>query len=98
MAGCGLDLRQVHRSHVELYARQLEADGKAAATVAHRLSAVISFYRGVINEELLQRPATSRVRRPRVRREPASAGLSGLEAARSTSSTNSRPTAIGTLP
>ncbi|MDP8930727.1 MAG: tyrosine-type recombinase/integrase [Actinomycetota bacterium] len=78
----GLDLLEVHRSHVELYTRHLEAAGRAAATVARRLSAVSSFYRWLTDEELLQRSPTTRVRRPRIRREPASAGLSGLEAAR----------------
>lgn len=77
-----LELLDVHRSHVELYARDLEAAGRAPATVARRLAAISSFYRWATDEELLQRSPTSRVRRPRIRRGPASAGLSAREAAR----------------
>ena len=57
----GLDLRQwlrwcashelevlaVRRAHIELFARSLEQDGKARATVARRLSTISGFYGGV---------------------------------------------------
>jgi site-specific recombinase XerD len=38
-----LDLFAVTRAHIELYARWLEEQGRARATIARRLSTIVSF-------------------------------------------------------
>lgn len=66
---CALDLRQfvgwceehhlrlftVRRADIECFARDLEARGRARATVARRLCTVAGFYRYAEQEELLER-------------------------------------------
>lgn len=49
------DLRvfEVKRAHIELFARSLEHDGKARATVARRLSTIAGFYRYCVEEQLI---------------------------------------------
>ena len=44
-ANVGIGLLEVHRPHVEAYARQLEQAGRSRATVARRLATLASFYR-----------------------------------------------------
>ena len=48
-------LFDVKRAHLELFARQMEADGKMRATVARRLSTLGSFYRYCHDEGLEER-------------------------------------------
>lgn len=55
-----------HRAHVELWARAMEAQGLAPATVARRLSALAGFYDYAADEALISRSPVARVRRPRV--------------------------------
>jgi site-specific recombinase XerD len=85
----GLDLRQwlrwcashelavfaVKRAHIELFARSLEQDGKARATVARRLSTIAGFYRYCVEELLLPVSPATHVRRPKVSYESNAVGL-----------------------
>lgn len=85
----GLDLRQwlrwcashdlgvfaVKRAHIELFARWLEEEGKARATVARRLSTIAGFYRYCVEEQLLEVSPATHVRRPRVAYESKAVGL-----------------------
>ena len=48
-----LDLFEVKRAHIELFARSLEENGKARATVARRLSTIAGFYRYCVEEQLI---------------------------------------------
>jgi site-specific recombinase XerD len=66
---------EVRRAHIELFGRSLEADGKASATVARRLSTVAGFYRYCFEEELISRSPAAHVRRPRVDYESTVSGL-----------------------
>ena len=68
-------LLDVKRAHLELFARQMEADGRMPATVARRLSTLGSFYRYCHDEELLQRNPAANVRRPKVDYESRTLGL-----------------------
>jgi site-specific recombinase XerD len=65
----------VRRAHIELFARGLEADGKARATVARHLSTVAGFYRYCFDEELISRSPAEHVRRPRLDYESHAVGL-----------------------
>ncbi len=51
---------------IEGFARDLEAMGRARATVTRRLSTIAGFYKYAVEEELLDRSPAAHVRRPRV--------------------------------
>jgi site-specific recombinase XerD len=61
-----LALFAVRRSDIEPFAWDLEAKGRARATVTRRLSTIAGFYRYAVQEELLDRSPAAHVRRPRV--------------------------------
>jgi site-specific recombinase XerD len=56
----------VRRADIEGFARDLEARGRARATVTRRLSTIAGFYRYAVEEELLTSSPAAHVRRPRV--------------------------------
>jgi integrase/recombinase XerD len=76
---CALDLRQfttwcrarclalsaVRRCDIESFARDLEAKGRARATVTRRLCTIAGFSRYAVEEELLVHSPAAHVRRPR---------------------------------
>jgi hypothetical protein len=76
---CALDLRQVtawcqarslpplsvRRADIETFARELEARGRARATVTRRLCTIAGFYRYAVEEELLDHSPAAHARRPR---------------------------------
>src|SRR5439155_2060083 len=61
-----LPLFAVRRADIESFARELEARGRARATVTRRLCTIAGFYRYVVEEELLDHSPAAHVRRPRV--------------------------------
>jgi integrase/recombinase XerD len=61
-----LALFAVCRADIEGFARELEAMGRARATVTRRLSTIAGFYRYAVEEEFLDRSPAAHVRRPRV--------------------------------
>jgi integrase len=61
-----LALFAVRRADIEGFARDLEAMGRARATVTRRLSTIAGFYKYAVEEELLERSPAAHVRRPRV--------------------------------
>ena len=77
---CALDLRQftawcrnqslplfaVRRAGIESFARDLEAKGRARATVTRRLCTIAGFYKYAVEEELLEHSPAAHVRRPRL--------------------------------
>ena len=70
-----LALFTVRRADIESFARELEAMGRARATVTRRLSTIAGFYRYAVEEELLDRSPAAHVRRPRVDYESHTAAL-----------------------
>ena len=70
-----LDVLEVRRAHIELFARWLEEEGKARSTVARRLSTIAGFYRYCVEEQLLKASPAAHVRRPRVDSESRAIGL-----------------------
>jgi integrase/recombinase XerD len=60
-----LSLFAVPRADIETYARELEANGRARATVTRRLCTIAGFYRYAVEEVLDHSPA-AHVRRPRL--------------------------------
>jgi integrase/recombinase XerD len=61
-----LNLFAVRRADIEGFARDLEARGRARATVTRRLCTIAGFYRYAVEEELLDHSPAAHVRRPRV--------------------------------
>jgi len=61
-----LNLFAARRADIESFARDLEARGRARATVTRRLCAIAGFYRYAVEEELLEHCPAAHVRRPRV--------------------------------
>jgi integrase/recombinase XerD len=72
-------LADVRRPHVELYARDLEARGLAAATVALKLVVLTGFYRYCVEEQLLEHSPAVHVRRPKISQESTRLGLDRSE-------------------
>ena len=68
-------LFQARRADIECFARDLEARGRARATVTRRLSTVAGFYRYAVEEELLDHSPAAHVRRPRLDYESHATGL-----------------------
>ena len=60
-----LNLFAVRRADIESFARELEARGRARATVTRRLCTIAGFYRYAVEEELLDHSPAAHLRRPR---------------------------------
>jgi integrase/recombinase XerD len=61
-----LPLFCVRRADIETYARELEALGRARATITRRLCTIAGFYKYAVEEELLDHSPAAHVRRPRL--------------------------------
>jgi integrase/recombinase XerD len=70
-----LRLFQARRADIECFARDLEARGRARATIIRRLCTVAGFYRYAVEEELLDHSPAANVRRPRLDYESHATGL-----------------------
>ncbi|MDH4117496.1 MAG: site-specific integrase, partial [Acidimicrobiia bacterium] len=70
-----LRVLEVKRAHIELFARSLEQDGKARATVARRLSTIAGFYRYCVEEQLIPVSPAVHLRRPKLNYESNATGL-----------------------
>ena len=78
VAFCGrrnLKLFEVHRSDIEAFGRELEANGRATATIARRLRTITGFYRYAEGEGLIAHSPAVHVRRPRIDYESHAIGL-----------------------
>jgi integrase/recombinase XerD len=71
----GVHLFDAKRGDIECYARDLEAKGRARATIARRVCTVAGFYRYAVEEELLEHSPAAHVRRPRLDYESHAVGL-----------------------
>jgi integrase len=70
-----IGLFQARRGDIECFARDLEARGRARATITQRLCTVAGFYRYAVEEELLDHSPAAHVRRPRLDYESHATGL-----------------------
>jgi integrase/recombinase XerD len=61
-----LPLFAVRRADIETFARELEAKGRARATVTRRLCTIVGLYKYAVEEELLDHSPAAHVRRPRL--------------------------------
>ncbi|MCW2935285.1 MAG: integrase [Actinomycetia bacterium] len=61
-----LPLFAVRRADIETFARELEARGRARATVTRRLCTIAGLYKYAVEEELLDHSPAAHVRRPRL--------------------------------
>ena len=62
----GLHLFTAKRADIECFGRDMEANGRARATIARRLCTVAGFYRYAVEEDLLEQSPAAHVRRPRL--------------------------------
>ena len=65
----------VRRADIELFARELEAAGRARATVNLRLSTIAGLYKYAVEEGQLEHSPAAHVRRPRIDYESHATGL-----------------------
>jgi integrase/recombinase XerD len=70
-----LRLFQARRADIECFARDLEARGRAPATITRRLCTIAGFYRYAVEEDLLDHSPAAHVRRPRLDDESHATGL-----------------------
>jgi site-specific recombinase XerD len=70
-----LPLFQARRADIECFARDMEACGRARATVTRRLRTIAGFYKYAVEEELLDHSPAAHVRRPRLDYESHATGL-----------------------
>jgi len=70
-----LRLFAVRRADIELFARELEAAGRARATITRRLSTIAGLYKYAVEEDLLEHSSAVHVRRPRIDYESHATGL-----------------------
>jgi integrase/recombinase XerD len=68
-------LFQACRADIECFARELEARGRARATITRRLCTVAGFCRYAVEEDLLDHSPAAHVRRPRLDYESHATGL-----------------------
>jgi integrase/recombinase XerD len=68
-------LFEVHRVDIECFGRELEARGRARATIARRLCTIQGFYRYAEEEGLIAHSPAIHVRRPRLDYESHATGL-----------------------
>ena len=61
-----LRLFGVRRADIECFGREMEANGRARATIARRLCTISGFYRYAVEEDLLDHSPAIHVRRPRL--------------------------------
>jgi integrase/recombinase XerD len=71
----GLHVFAARRADIECFGRDLEARGRARATVSRRLSTVAGFYKYAVEEGLLEHSPAAHVRRPRLDYESHATGL-----------------------
>ncbi|MCU1590075.1 MAG: integrase [Frankiales bacterium] len=69
----------VLRAHVQVFARELEQAGRAPATIAQKLSAIGGFYAYLVIEGVLPKSPVAHVRRPKVSDESTRFGLDAAE-------------------
>jgi integrase/recombinase XerD len=70
-----LRLFQVRRADIECFARDMEARGRARATITRRLCTIAGSCRYAVEEELLEHSPAAHVRRPRLDCESHATGL-----------------------
>jgi integrase/recombinase XerD len=70
-----LRLFAARRADIELFARDLEAAGRARATITRRLSTIAGLYKYAVEEDLLDHSPAAHVRRPRIDYESHATGL-----------------------
>jgi len=70
-----LRLFQARRSDIECFARDLEARGRARATITRRLCTIAGFYKYAVEEDMLEHSPAAHVRRPRLDYDSHATGL-----------------------
>lgn len=74
-----VDPLEASRTHIELFARELELTGRQVSTVAGKLNALAGFYRYAKIDGLIDRNPMDHVARPKIQRTSTTLGLSRTE-------------------
>ena len=74
-----LEVFNVRRGHLELWARMQEDAGLAASTISRRLSTVAGFYRFAAIDGVIEHSPAVYVRRPKIDTDSATLGLDRME-------------------
>jgi site-specific recombinase XerD len=74
-----LEVFDLKRAHIELWARAMEDKGLGRATIGRRLSTVVGFYRMAVLDGYLEHSPAEYVRRPKIDTESATLGLDRTE-------------------
>jgi len=78
-ASVDLEIFELKRGHIELWARSMEDRGLARATIGRRLSTVGGFYRICVLDGLIAHSPAEYVRRPKIDTESPTLGLDRME-------------------
>jgi len=70
-----LNLFNVKRAHLELFARWMEQEGRMPSTIVRRLSTLSSFYKYCQIEDIIDKNPAANIRRPKVSDESLNVGL-----------------------
>jgi site-specific recombinase XerD len=71
----GLHLFTARRAEIGCFGHDMEATGRARATIARRLCTIAGFYRYAVEEDMLEHSPAAHVRRPRLDYESHAVGL-----------------------
>lgn len=77
--GAGIDPLEATRTHIELFARELEMTGRSIATVAQKLTTLAGFYKYAVIDRLIDEDPMVYVARPNVPRVSTRLGLNRPE-------------------
>jgi len=78
-ASVDVEIFELKRGHIELWARSMEERGLARATIGRRLSTIAGFYRICVLDGLIDHSPADYVRRPKIDTESATLGLDRME-------------------
>lgn len=78
----GVDALEAHRTHGDLFIRDMEARGRMASTIARRWSTIHTFYEFLVDEDVLVKNPVRATKRPKVSKETTRLALSTNELGR----------------
>lgn len=75
----GIDPLDASRTHIELFARELEVTGRSIATVAQKLTTLAGYYKFAVIDRLIDEDPMVHVARPKIPRQSTRLGLNRPE-------------------
>lgn len=78
-AAAGIDPLEATRTHIELFARELEMTGRSIATVGQKLTTLAGYYKYAVIDRLIDEDPMVHVARPQIPRQSTRLGLNRPE-------------------